>query len=101
MATVEEPPEDLEIQKHWRNHAKVTDGMANWLKAACGCKNYHGLKDVSNEEHIAMFNTEIPEGRVCWMKVDLREGAFNVYENNVVYTNKFGRDPVKIRFRFK
>ena len=91
---IQEPPADLKIQKYWRDHNKVTDEMANWLKVNCGCKEYHGIKDVSKTRHRMMFDKVRPNGYVCWMKVDLRPGAMNVFKDNIIYTDKYGRNPV-------
>jgi hypothetical protein len=91
---IEEPPANLKIQKYWRYHDVVTDKMANWLKRNCGCKEYHGIKDVGKRQHIKLFDKEIPKGYVCWMKIDMRSGALNVYQNNVIYTDKYGRNPL-------
>lgn len=90
----QEPPANLKIQKYWRDHAIVTDGMANWLKRSCGCHEYHGIKDVGKRQHIALFNKKIPKGYVCWMKIDMRSGALNVYQDNIIYTDKYGRNPL-------
>jgi hypothetical protein len=91
---IQEPPTNLKIQKYWRDHNKVTDEMANWLKVNCGCKEFHGIKDVSKKTHYMMFNKKIPKGYVCWMKVDLRLGTMNIFKDNIIYTNKYGRNPV-------
>ena len=92
--SIQEPPAKLKIQKHWRNHNKVTDEMANWLKVNCGCKEYHGIKDLDKTSHHGIFGKKIPKGKVAWMKVDLRPGKMNVFKDNVIYTDKYGRNPV-------
>lgn len=90
----QEPPAKLKIQKYWRNHNIVTDEMANWLKINCGCQPHHGIKDISKRHHLMMFDKKIPKGFVCWMKVDLRQGVMNIFKDNIIYTDKYGRNPV-------
>ena len=91
-------PIDLNLQKHWRNHRLVTDAMVAWLKQACACEPYEKLRDISAKEFERLFERPIPKGKVCWEKVDMREGAFQpLAPENVmlalVFTDINGRNP--------
>jgi hypothetical protein len=90
---MQEVPIDMNLQKHWRDHNIVTDDMVRWFKKNCGCKPYHGIKDLDNTSHYGIFSKNIPDGKVAWMKVDRRNGAMNIYVDNVVYTDYNGRNP--------
>ena len=84
-------PVDLNVQQFWRDHNVVTDEMAAWLKKQAGCQPYEGLMDVPASRHVALFKEDIPDNMVAWMKVDRREGALNVFKNQVFYTGINGR----------
>ena len=91
-------PIDLNVQKHWRNHRLVTDDMVAWLKKACGCEPYEKLRDISAKEFERLFEQAIPEGKVCWEKVDMREGAFQplapeLVRKVLIFTDENGRNP--------
>lgn len=90
-------PIDMNIQEHWRDHAIVTDEMAAYFKKSIGCKSYHGVKDVSRESFFKWFNKKVPEGKLCWLKCDRRNGAFNKYEDNLVFTDPNGRNPMVVK----
>lgn len=91
---MEEVPIDMNLQLRWRDHRTVTDNMVRWFKKNCGCESYHGIKDFDNTSHRGIFSKDIPEGKVAWMKVDRRNGAMNIFVNNVVYTDVNGRNPL-------
>ena len=88
-------PVDLNIQEHWRNHELVTDEMVAWFKKEVGCQPFQGIMDVNNQRHRAMFSKDIPEGKVAWMLIDRRNGAFNVDEKQIFYTDSNGRNTTK------
>lgn len=90
-------PVDLNLQKFWRDHDVVTDDMAKWLKEQAECLPYESVMDVSNRRHMLIFCGEkIPDNRVAWLKIDTRDGALNIYENQVFYTDFNGRN---VQFR--
>lgn len=87
-------PPDMNIHEQWCDHAVVTDEMVAYLKKTVGCESYHGIMEVSEARYNALFNSNIPEGKVCWMKIDRREGALNIYKDNIVFTDPNGRNPL-------
>ena len=90
-------PIDMNIQEHWRNHAIVTDEMVAWFKKSIGCESFHGVMDVPRVRFEYSFNKKVPEGKVCWLKKDLRNGAFNKYEDNLVFTDPNGSNPMVVK----
>ena len=90
-------PIDMNIQQHWRNHDIVTEEMVAYFKESIGCQSYHGLMDVSQEQFVFQFKKQIPEGKVCWLKIDRRNGALNVYQDNLVFTDSNGRNPMVVK----
>lgn len=90
-------PVDMNIQEHWRDHAIVTDEMVAYFKKSIGCESYHGVMDVPRERFFRSFNKKVPEGKVCWLKKDLRNGAFNKYEDNMVFTDPNGNNPMVVK----
>ena len=68
--------------------------MAHQIKLICDCKEHEGLMDVSKEDHERVFG-KLPEGKVCWLKIDRRLPVMTEYclnRSNVVYTDRNGRN---------
>lgn len=86
-------PETMNLQKYWRNHSVVTDAMVAYFKKSLGCEEYHAVMDVSKHRFRSMFGVSLPKGKRAWMKVDQRNGAMNVFRENIMITDKNGRNP--------
>ena len=92
--------EKIDIWNNWRNIDMVTDDMILALKKECGCEPNEGLMDVSLAEHRRVFG-EVPEGAVCWLKVDNRVNNSYLNKEKIVYTSIYGErihiqpDPLK------
>ena len=89
-------PETLNLQKYWRNHSVVTDAMVAYFKQSLGCEEYHGIMDVSKRRFKSIVGVSLPKGKRAWMKVDKRNGAMNVFSENIMITDKNGRNPETI-----
>lgn len=82
---------DLDIQRHWKNHQVVTDDMVAELKSNL-CLSYDwGLQILSPLQHQRVFGYPIPNGKVAWLKIDLRlprmDGFLKEYvKSNTVYS---------------
>ena len=90
-------PKTMNLQKHWRNHEKVTDQMVAWFKNHVGCKSHEGIMDVSNKKFNYLYKQDIPDGYVCWQKVNMRYNAMHpLHPENIakmlVITSLNGRD---------
>lgn len=90
-------PPDMNIQEQWRNHDVCTDEMVAYLKKTVGCESYHGLTDINQQAYYNITGKLIPEGKVCWMKIDRREGALNIYKDNIVFTDPNGSNPLYLQ----
>lgn len=97
MAQMNPIPLDMNIQQQWRNHNIVTDEMVAYFKESIGCQSYHGVMDILPERFVFQFKKQIPEGKVCWLKIDRRNGALNVYQDNLVFTDVNGRNPMVVQ----
>ena len=89
-------PETLNLQKYWRNHSVVTDAMVAYFKQSLGCEEYHSIMDVSKRRFKSIVGVSLPKGKRAWMKVDKRNGAMNVFRENIMITDKNGRNPETI-----
>ena len=67
----------------------VTDDMISALKKECGCEPHEALMDVSLAEHRRVIG-EVPEGAVCWLKVDNRVNNSYLNKEKIVYTSIYG-----------
>jgi len=90
-------PPDMNIHELWIHHDIVTDEMVAYFKKSIGCKSYHGVMEVTRERFAHFFKKQVPEGKVCWLKKDRRNGALNVYEDNMVFTDPNGRNPMVVK----
>ena len=84
--------EKIDIWNNWRDHSLVTDVMVRALKKECGCQPYEGLMDISREKHKRVLG-ELPEGAVCWLKVDKRLPRIDkicINRKKIVYTSIYG-----------
>ena len=90
-------PPDMNIHALWARHDIVTDEMADYFKKSIGCKPYHGVMEVTAERFAFSFNRNVPEGKVAWLKQDRRNGAFNHFESNMVFTDPNGSNPMVVK----
>ena len=88
---------DMNIHAMWARHDIVTDEMAAYFKKSIGCQSYHGVMEVTNERFVSFFKKQVPEGKVAWLKKDRRNGAFNHYESNMVFTDPNGSNPMVVK----
>ena len=79
----------INIWDNWRNIDMVTDDMISALKKECGCEPHEALMDVSLAEHRRVIG-EVPEGAVCWLKVDNRVNNSYLNKEKIVYTSIYG-----------
>lgn len=87
----------MNVHEHWRDHAIVTDQMVAYFKKSIGCQSYHGVVDLSREQFFRSFQKQVPEGKVCWLKKDRRSDAFNESEDNMVFSDPNGSNPMVIK----
>lgn len=80
---------DLDVQRHWEDHAVVTDAMVACIKQHLGLKHHWGIQIVTEEQHEKAGMGKIPPGKVAWLKVDRRLPRMDGYflnASNVLYT---------------
>ena len=90
-------PPDMNIHAMWARHDIVTDEMATYFKKSIGCLSYHGVMEVTEERFVSFFKKQVPEGKVAWLKKDRRNGAMNVYRDNMIFTNPNGSNPMVVK----
>ena len=52
----------MDLQKHWKDHRKVTDLMVFKLKETLNVYSDWGIRVITNDEHRHGFGEDIPEG---------------------------------------
>jgi hypothetical protein len=97
MQTMNPIPPDMNIHALWARHDIVTDEMVAWFKKSIGCETYHGVMEVTRERFSGSFRKQVPEGKVAWLKKDRRNGAFNKFEDNMVFTDPNGSNPMVVK----
>lgn len=90
-------PPDMNIHALWTRHDIVTDEMVAWFKKSIGCQSYHGVMEVNRERFSRSFKKNVPKGKVAWLKKDRRSGAFNVFQDNMVFTDPNGSNPMVVK----
>ena len=90
-------PPDMNIQEQWRRHDVFTDKMVEYFKKSIGCSPHHGVIDVPRRKFVSQFKKDFPEKKVCWLKIDQRNGALNVYQDNLVFTDWNGSKPMVVK----
>ena len=90
----------MDLQKHWKDHRKVTDLMVAQLKENLNVDSDWGIRVITNDEHKHGFKEDIPEGYVAWLIIPpacrhLTGFFFN--NDNVRYTSPSGDSPLHRR----
>ena len=87
----------MDLQKHWKDHTKVTDLMVAQLKENLKLWSDWGLRVITNDEHRHGFKEDIPEGYVAWLIVPpacKHLTGFFLNDDNVRYTSPSGDCPL-------
>ena len=87
----------MDLQKHWKDHTKVTDLMVFKLKETLNVYSDWGIRVITNDEHRHGFKEDIPEGYVAWLIIPpacRHLTGFFLNDDNVRYTSPSGDSPL-------